>query len=112
MRISLVRPYQHITIMALKANTIGVKLAMLAVLIVFSLLYLLSVNSLSTQGFKIKTLQSQLSALKKENLELSYSLDSQNSAQVVMEKAAQLGLEHPVEREYVLANARNVALSK
>jgi|GEM_PF-4488883 len=101
-----------LTAMALKANTVEVKLALLGLLFMTALLYLMSVNSLSTQGFKIKKMNTDLGALKKENLELSFSLDTQNSAQIVMDKAAQLGLEHPAAREYVLASSHNVALSR
>lgn len=82
----------------------------LSLIVVFGLAYLLQINSISTQGYKIKDLEKTVSELKvsKSELELA-ALDLQSVAKI-QEKMNEMGMVSLNKEEFI--NAKPVALNK
>lgn len=101
-----------ILVSILELNRVSIKIFLLALLFISSVIYILSVNFLSTRGFEIKRLQRELSRVKKSNLEASFELNSLSSADNVLRNVKNLGLEPIKSQEYLIVSQKNIAVSK
>lgn len=101
-----------ILVSILELNRVSIKIFLLALLFISSVIYILSVNFLSTRGFEIKRLQRELSRVKKANLEISFELNSLSSADNVLRNVKNLGLEPIKNQEYLIVSQKNIAVSK
>lgn len=98
-------PRAHVTVL-----TSGFGLAVFVVMaVVFFVGYLFQVNAISAKGLQIRSLESRISDLKREDEKLELKVAQEQSIQSVQTKVKELGMIPSGQVEYVSAGAPTVA---
>lgn len=75
--------------------------ALICVIILFSVLYIIQINSITTGGYKIGEYKSEISKLQSENAELELKLSEIQSLGALEEKVKNLKMVKTINVEYI-----------
>ncbi len=93
-------------------TSIRFKIILIGVTLVIGLFYLIQINSLSTEGFKIRELGKRVSQLKALNQELELRAAEIQSSQNLQSRINQLNMVALGKVDYLSASNQMVALAK
>jgi len=90
-------------------NSWNFKITMVGLIILLGLFYIVEINNLSTQGFKIKDLEAKINQLKAENQALELQAAELQSSNKLQSRIEELNMTTVAKVEYLSPTAEMVA---